>query len=118
MDDDVREALDELREENARLKRALESGSRRDQTRAREEVASAREDLEDVLRREGYRFSRKDLDRIAQEMDDKRLDDRVEQKLREMGIVKPDEKDDDDKDDDDKDDKNDKKKGDDDEEWT
>ena len=70
MDDDVREAL----ERNAGCDRGAGEGrtpaARRE---AKAEVAAEREDLEDALRREGYKFTRKDLDSLAEARDEERL---------------------------------------------
>lgn len=70
MDDDVREALDEMQDAIAALGKARTPAARRE---AKAEVAAEREDLEDALRREGYKFTRKDLDSLAEARDEERL---------------------------------------------
>ncbi len=64
MDDDVREAIEQLRGELKDLGRARTPNERRESQAG---VRDAREDLEDVLRREGYRISRRDLDRLVED---------------------------------------------------
>lgn len=75
MEDDVREALEELRESVAELGRAR-TPQRRQQ--AQRQVAEEREDLEEVLRANGYRLSRKDLDELIEEREFERFRARYE----------------------------------------
>jgi hypothetical protein len=70
MDDDVREALDEMQDAIAALGKARTPAAKRT---AQADVAAEREDLEDVLRREGYRVSRKDLDALIETREEERL---------------------------------------------
>lgn len=71
MDDDVKEALDELRQELRKAQRAPSPQRERD-------VREAQEDLDDVLRRHGYRLSRRELDAILNERDERRQRDLFE----------------------------------------
>lgn len=76
MDDEIRQALDELR---AELRDELRSSrTPTERSSAREH---AREDLEDVLRREGYRLSRRQLDRMIEEDDERRFNARLDKAL-------------------------------------
>ena len=65
MDDDVKEALDELRKELREARRSPSPQRDRD-------VREAREDLDDVLRREGYRLSRRELDQLVDEQNERK----------------------------------------------
>jgi hypothetical protein len=66
MEDDVREAIDELRD---LVRQGLQARTPERRQEARNDVREAREDLETVLRREGYSFSRKELDALTKERD-------------------------------------------------
>lgn len=70
MDPDVQEALDEFRRE---LRTLAGARTPRERTAAREDVDDAREDLEDVLRRHGYKLSRRDLDELVEGRDKARF---------------------------------------------
>ena len=78
MDDDVKAAFDELRAEIKDASRARTPSVQREGDR---HVREAREDLEDVLRREGYRLSRRELDRLVDEDEDRRFNERLDKAL-------------------------------------
>lgn len=78
MDDDVKAAFDELRAEMKDLARARTPAQRQS---AERDVRDAREDLEDVLRREGYRLSRRDLDAMIDEREERRFNERLDRAL-------------------------------------
>jgi hypothetical protein len=79
MDDDVKQALDDLRGELKDLARTRAGTSER--RTAERDAAAAREDLEDVLRREGYRLSRRELDRLVDEEEERRFNARLDKAL-------------------------------------
>lgn len=94
MDDDVKQALDDLRADLKELGRTRAgSGERR---RAEADVRESREDLEDVLRREGYRLSRRELDRLVDEDEDRRFNERLDRRLAELKAAEEDDGDEDD----------------------
>lgn len=95
MDDDVRQALDEMRQEMRELARARTPAQR---SSARDDVREAREDLEDVLRREGYQISRRQLDELLEQEDERKFNARMEKFLADRAAA--DEADEDDQDDD------------------
>ncbi len=77
LDPEVQEALEDLRRElrdRGRAAPADRGGHDRD-------VLHAREDLDEVLRREGYRLSRRELDELVQARDNARLDERLNRLL-------------------------------------
>ena len=88
MDDDVREALDELRDEMRTLGKARTPAAR---ASAREDVREAREDLDDVLRREGYHLSRREIDSFVAERDERRIAVAVDKRLAELAADDKDE---------------------------
>jgi hypothetical protein len=61
------DALEEIRGLREDVKRAKTPTAKRE---AREDVRDAEEDLEDVLRRNGYRLTRRDLDAIVDQRED------------------------------------------------
>src|SRR6202451_3885799 len=79
MDDDVTAAIEELQDQVGKLAKARTPAAR---TTAREDVSDARDDLEDVLRREGYRLSRRDLDAILEEREGRKFNERLERALK------------------------------------
>lgn len=81
MEDDVREALEELRSELADQRRARTPAAQRE---ARSGVAEAREDLEEVLRREGYHLSRRELDAMLEQRDEAKFRARMDRYLDEL----------------------------------
>ena len=78
MDEDVKTAFDELRAEMKDLARARTPSQRQS---AERDVRDAREDLEDVLRREGYRLSRRELDAMIDEREERRFNERLDKAL-------------------------------------
>jgi hypothetical protein len=82
IDDETKRELDAIRSEFRDglddLKRA---GTTREREHARGEIAGAREDLEDVLRREGYRLSRRELDAMIDARDEERFTARLDAAL-------------------------------------
>ncbi len=84
MDDDVKQAIDELRAELREAARARTPAARRD---ASVDVREAREDLEDLLRREGYRLSRRELDALIDEREERRFNERLDRALKEREPV-------------------------------
>ncbi len=78
MDEDVKDAIEQLRGELKDLGRARTPNERRESERG---VQDAREDLEDVLRREGYRINRRDLDRLVDADDERKFNDRLDKAL-------------------------------------
>ena len=93
MDDDVKTAFDELRAEMRDAARARTPAAR---TEGDRHVREAREDLEDVLRREGYRLTRRELDRLVEEDEDRRFNDRLDKALAARAAAEADEDDDED----------------------
>jgi hypothetical protein len=85
MDDDVKQALDDLRGELKDLARTRAGTSER--RTAERDAAAAREDLEDVLRREGYRLSRRELDRLVDEEEERRFNARLDKALADRAAV-------------------------------
>ncbi len=81
MDDDVKAAFDDLRGELKELARARTPATKRE---AERDVRDAREDLEDVLRREGYRLSRRELDAMIDEREERRFNERLDKRLAEL----------------------------------
>lgn len=81
LDDDARRELDairsELREELDELRRSRTAGAGDSAAATRE----ARADLEDVLRREGYRMSRRELDELVRARDEAALEAKLEAML-------------------------------------
>jgi hypothetical protein len=80
MDDDVREALDELQESIGKLSKARTPAQ---QQQARETVREERADLEEVLRREGYSFTRKDLEKLREDREFEKFRERYARLLSE-----------------------------------
>lgn len=78
MDDDVKEAFDELRAEMREAARARTTSERSAGDR---HVREARADLEDVLRENGYRLSRRDLDAMIDEREERRFNERLDKAL-------------------------------------
>lgn len=91
MDDDVKQALEDLRGELKDLARTRAGTSER--RTAERDVASAREDLEDVLRREGYRLSRRELDRLVDEEEERRFNARLDKALADRAAADDEEED-------------------------
>ncbi len=78
MDDDVKQAIEELREE---IRTATKARTPAQRSSAASDVRDARESLEDVLRREGYRLSQRDLDRLVDADDERRFNERLDKAL-------------------------------------
>lgn len=70
MDDDVRQALDEIRE---RMHDLSEAATPRQRDESRRELRSARVDLEQALRQEGYHVSRDELTQLVEDRDYRRF---------------------------------------------
>lgn len=77
MDDDVKEAFDELRAEMREAARARPA----DRASSERHVREARADLEDVLRENGYRLSRRELDAMIDEREERRFNERLDKAL-------------------------------------
>lgn len=78
MDDDVKAAIDELR---ADIKEASRARTPRERSEGERNVRESREDLEDVLRREGYRLSRRELDAMIDEREERLFNERLDKAL-------------------------------------
>lgn len=77
MDDDVKEAFDELRAEMREAARARPA----DRASSERHIREARADLEDVLRENGYRLSRRELDAMIDEREERRFNERLDKAL-------------------------------------
>ncbi len=77
LDPEVQEALEDLRRELRDRGRAAPA----DRGRHDRDVSHAREDLDEVLRREGYRLTRRELDELVESRDNARMDERLNRLL-------------------------------------
>jgi Mg-chelatase subunit ChlI len=82
IDDETRRELEAIRAEMRDELRAATSSRERDHVRGETRV-----DLEDVLRSEGYRLSRRELDELMSARDDARLEAKLDAMLEERARV-------------------------------